>query len=109
VAAGPEIERALRATLLWSAKEAVMKALREGLRLPPATVEVEAGLGTFSPAGWRPFSASAPTAALGGCWRPVGELVLTVAGGAPEEPALLAPAGDAWAGSAAVVALGEGF
>ncbi len=33
-------EAALAATLVWSAKESVMKALREGLRIPPKAVEV---------------------------------------------------------------------
>lgn len=77
-----ECERALRATLVWSAKEAVMKALGEGLRLAPASVEVVPAIRPVSETGWRTFSVSAPLSAaeLRGFWRVVGERVLTVAG-----------------------------
>lgn len=86
VAGGPESERPLRATLVWSAKEAVMKALGEGLRLAPASVEVVPAVHPVSDIGWRSFSVSAPPTAveLRGFWRVVGELVLTVAGGLGE-------------------------
>jgi 4'-phosphopantetheinyl transferase len=89
VGKGPEGERPLRATLVWSAKEAVMKALAEGLRLAPASVEVVPATGPVSEAGWRRFFVSAPDTAAGlpGFWRTVRELVLTVAGG-PGEPRL---------------------
>ena len=89
VAKGHETERPLRATLVWSAKEAVMKALGEGLRLAPASVEVVPAIHPVSESGWRRFSVSAPSVAvdLRGFWRVVGELVLTVAGG-PDEPRL---------------------
>jgi 4'-phosphopantetheinyl transferase len=86
VAKGPESERPLRATLVWSAKEAVMKALGEGLRLAPASVEVVPATGPVSGAGWRRFSVSAPGAAAGlqGFWRAVRTLVLSVAGRSDE-------------------------
>jgi 4'-phosphopantetheinyl transferase len=86
VAKGIESERPLRATLVWSAKEAVMKALGEGLRLAPASVEVLPSFHPVSEAGWRSFSVLAPPTAadLQGFWRVVGELVLTVAGGLGE-------------------------
>jgi 4'-phosphopantetheinyl transferase len=86
---GPEGERPLRVTLVWSAKEAVMKALGEGLRLAPPSVEAVPAMGPVSEAGWRRFFVSAPDAAAGlpGFWRTVRELVLTVAGG-PGEPRL---------------------
>jgi 4'-phosphopantetheinyl transferase len=89
VASAPESERPLRATLVWSAKEAVMKALGEGLRLAPASVEVAPAVHPVSGTGWRSFSVSAPPSAteLRGFWRVVGERVLTVAGG-PGEPRL---------------------
>jgi hypothetical protein len=90
VAEGPESEYPLRATLVWSAKEAVMKALGEGLRLPPASVQVAPGLEPASGAGWRRFSVLAPRAAadLQGFWRGVGPFVLAVADG-PQEPRLV--------------------
>jgi 4'-phosphopantetheinyl transferase len=83
-------DRDLRATLVWSAKEAVMKALGEGLRLPPVAVSVSPSLDTASAAGWRRFSVRLPQAAteLAGSWRDLGGLLLTVAGGA-EEPMLV--------------------
>jgi hypothetical protein len=63
-----------------------MKALGEGLRLAPASVEVAPAIGPVSETGWRRFSVSAPNTAAGlrGFWRAVGELVLTVAGGSDE-------------------------
>lgn len=98
VAAVGERDRALRATLVWSAKEAVMKALGEGLRLPPSAVEALPTLSPGSPAGWRTFSVSLASgpAGLRGFWRDTGGFVLTVAGG-PDEPRLV-DARDAGAG-----------
>ncbi len=94
VAAGPESGR--RATLIWSAKEAVMKALGEGLRLSPVAVEVSPDLHLVSRAGWRSFSVAAPpeTADLRGFWRITGPFVLTVAAGGGE-PQLVLPAEEA--------------
>jgi 4'-phosphopantetheinyl transferase len=84
-----------RATVLWSAKEAVMKALGEGLRLPPASVEVVPDLHFVTRAGWRRFAVAAPSAArdLRGFWRDSGAFVLTAA--ASEEPRLVAGAPEA--------------
>ena len=83
-----------RATLVWSAKEAVMKALGEGLRLAPATVEVRPDVHRVSAGGWRRFALSAPGAGptLRGFWRDKGELVLTVA--AEDEPLLVDSTSD---------------
>jgi phosphopantetheinyl transferase len=52
-------DAALAATLVWSAKESVMKALREGLRIPPRAVEVSPERGPADGA-WRPFAAHGP-------------------------------------------------
>jgi 4'-phosphopantetheinyl transferase len=92
VATGPQEERSWRATLIWSAKEAVMKALGQGLRLPPAAVRVAPASTPVSVEGWGSFSVLAPPAAmtLRGSWRVLGEFVLTVAGGG-DEPRLLWP------------------
>lgn len=85
VAAGIGLERGLRATLVWSAKEAVMKALGQGLRLPPARVEVLPSFERAPEAGWWIFAVSAPRRArrLRGFWRVTGPCVLTVAGKQP--------------------------
>ena len=50
VGGAPGDERALAATLIWSAKESALKALREGLRLDTRAVEVSltGGLGRFT-------------------------------------------------------------
>ena len=92
VEAGPTDEVARRATLLWSAKEAVMKALGQGLRLPPAAVRVVPDPDRSSSAGWRTFAVQAPPTAtnLRGFWRLFGDFVLTVAGG-PDRPLLIGP------------------
>ena len=79
-------EAALRATLLWSAKESVMKALGEGLRLAPRGVEVLPCLAPPTAAGWRAFSIAGPPQArnLRGSWRVAEGLVLSVAAEAGE-------------------------
>ena len=84
--AGPDGGR--RATLVWSAKEAVMKALGEGLRLTAATVEIVPDLHFVSRAGWRRFAVTAPPSArdLGGFWRDSRELLLTVAAWEEQRP-----------------------
>ncbi len=77
VAAAPAGETGLAATLVWSAKEAVMKALREGLRIPPRAVEVAPERGPADGA-WRPFAARGPAGkAWRGWWRADAGFVLS--------------------------------
>lgn len=81
-------EQALAGTLVWSAKESVMKALREGLRIPPKAVEVAPGRGP-SDGRWRPFGARGPGREdWRGWWRADSGFVLSVvaspAAGPPE-------------------------
>ena len=80
-------ERALVTTLIWSAKESALKALREGLRLDTRAVEVDlagslAGSSARSgPAGgeWRPLIARfGARQTFHGLWRTHGRFVLTV-------------------------------
>jgi 4'-phosphopantetheinyl transferase len=62
-------ESALAATLVWSAKESVMKALREGLRIRPKAVEVAPERGPAD-GNWRPFAARGPgEEGWNGWWR----------------------------------------
>ena len=77
---------ALGATLVWSAKEAVMKALREGLRIPPKSVEVAPEAGP-SDGAWRPFAARGPgEAAWTGWWRELDGFVLSGVADPPSGP-----------------------
>lgn len=87
VAAGEAGEPGLSATLVWSAKEAVMKALREGLRIPPKAIEVAPVAGPADGA-WRPYEARGPGAEeWRGWWRAEAGFVLA----AVARPASLPP------------------
>jgi len=67
---------ALAATLVWSAKESVMKALREGLRIPPKAVDVAPDRGPAD-GSWRPFAARGPgEKSWQGWWRAEAGFVL---------------------------------
>jgi 4'-phosphopantetheinyl transferase len=73
-------DRLLHATLLWSAKESALKALREGLRMDTREVEVSLPEGEGSN-GWSPLTVRrlATGEVFEGWWRREGELVMTVA------------------------------
>ena len=86
VAASPAEGRALAATLVWSAKEAVMKALREGLRIPPKAVEVTPERGAAD-GTWRAFEARGPGGeGWGGWWKVEEGNVLSAVGETPSGP-----------------------
>lgn len=79
-------EATLRATLVWSAKEAVMKALREGLRIAPRDVEAAPVPGPADGL-WRPFGARGPgAAAWSGWWRAGEGFVLSCVSDPPSDP-----------------------
>lgn len=81
-------EGALASTLVWSAKESVLKALREGLRIPPKAVEVDPVRGG-SDGSWRPLAARGPgEEEWRGWWRAEGGFVLSVVSSPPGEPPL---------------------
>ena len=81
-------------TLLWSAKESALKALREGLRLSTREVRVELdpqqfcnAIGTapeasdgdcFKPISWFPLQVSSDHRIFGGWWNKAEHLVRTV-------------------------------
>ena len=66
------------ATLLWSAKESVLKAQSCGLRADPRSVEAQL-LGRLTRAAdWSPLTACSPGAKFTGWWRTTGAFVWTV-------------------------------
>lgn len=75
-----EGERPLMTTLIWSAKEAVLKALSSGLRVDTRSIEVQYHPGERLPGGWRRLevnSSSHPVKSLSLVWRKETEFVLT--------------------------------
>ena len=78
--------RDMLVTLIWSAKEAALKALRLGLTVDTRSVAIELGQPPHGPGlAWAPLVARAnlapgePPQLLHGWWRLVGEYVLTLA------------------------------
>jgi len=65
--------------LLWSAKESVLKALGEGLRLDPRDVRITAPATGCDPEVWNSFQARHANRAFGGWWRQNGPLIRTLA------------------------------
>ena len=89
IAACPPALRDHAITLIWSAKESALKALRCGLREDPRRVHVELGAG--DPArdgGWVPLELAIAGAArrLTGWWRDDVGHVLTIVGEALLRP-----------------------
>lgn len=82
VHAAPEADRDRLVTLIWSAKEAALKVLREGLRMDTRKVEVSGLTLPADPSSWHPLHIRcvlphAPR--LAAWWRPDGDDVLTLA------------------------------
>lgn len=75
-------ERDALVTLLWSAKESALKALRVGLRVDTRSVAVH-HMGPRT-SGWAPLMVSCPAVELCGWWRSDEFLVRTVIGGSAE-------------------------
>jgi 4'-phosphopantetheinyl transferase len=86
-----EAERPRLVTLLWSAKESALKALREGLRLDTRSVEVSPINGAFNLNGWSPLQVCyADGRSFHGWWQQRDRIVRTlVANPAPDSPILL--------------------
>ena len=77
VESAPAAEADLLTTLLWSAKESVLKALREGLRVATTAVDVSPSPGPAD-GTWRAFAARGPgEAAWRGWWQAQGGFVLS--------------------------------
>jgi 4'-phosphopantetheinyl transferase len=78
-------ERPQLLALLWSGKESVLKALREGLRLDPRSVTVDpnggralAGAGLQPCSSWRPLRAHHEGRIFHGWWRQTDKIVRTM-------------------------------
>jgi 4'-phosphopantetheinyl transferase len=93
IAAAPASDRACIVTLLWSAKESALKALREGLRLDTRSVAATIG-GECAFDDWDPLSVHHGDSGriFRGWWRRDGSCVVTiVADPAPRPPISLHP------------------
>jgi 4'-phosphopantetheinyl transferase len=86
-----EAERSRLVTLLWSAKESALKAVREGLRLDTRSVAVSPINGAFNLDGWSPLQVRyADGRSFHGWWQQAQGIVRTlVANPAPDSPILL--------------------
>jgi 4'-phosphopantetheinyl transferase len=84
-------ERSRLVTLLWSAKESALKALREGLRLDTRSVTVSPINGAFNLNGWSPLQVRcADGRSFHGWWQQGHGMVRTlVANPPPNSPILL--------------------
>jgi 4'-phosphopantetheinyl transferase len=84
-------ERSRLVTLLWSAKESALKALREGLRLDTRSVTVSPINGGFNLNGWSPLQVRyADGRTFHGWWQQGHGMVRTlVANPPPDSPILL--------------------
>lgn len=85
-----EAERSRLVTLLWSAKESALKALREGLRLDTRTVAVSPIEEAADLNGWRPLRVCADGRAFQGWWQQAHGMVRTFVADPPlDSPILL--------------------
>ena len=76
----PTASRPHLATLLWSAKESALKALRTGLTLDTKAVEVEVQVPVAAAPGWQPLRvlSAQRQASFHGWWRDYGAYVITL-------------------------------
>lgn len=74
-----EVQRPIFSTLVWSAKESALKALRQGLRLDTRTVSVSFG-SPDNGEGWGPLAVryTGTGGTLRGWWRPLDDWLVTV-------------------------------
>jgi len=84
VAARPPSEHDAMVTLIWSAKEAALKALRLGLTVDTRRISIDLSHHHGAALDWAPLlvRSALPNAAAGGLqgwWRIIGEYVLTIA------------------------------
>lgn len=93
----PVVERDRLVTLIWSAKEAALKALRKGLRLDTRSVEIDAILETGDSGGtFSVRSAQTADRAWRGWWQIHGNYMLTLALLGKPESVIRARLAPAW-------------
>jgi 4'-phosphopantetheinyl transferase len=86
-------ERSRLVTLLWSAKESALKALREGLRLDTRSVTVSPINGAFNLNGWSPLQVRrADGRSFHGWWQQGPGIVRTLVANPPPDSPILLPA-----------------
>jgi 4'-phosphopantetheinyl transferase len=86
-------ERSRLVTLLWSAKESALKALREGLRLDTRSVTVSPINGAFNLNGWSPLQVRyADGRSFHGWWQQGHGIVRTLVANPPPDSPILLPA-----------------
>ena len=86
-------ERSRLVTLLWSAKESALKALREGLRLDTRSVTVSPISGAFNLTGWSPLQVRyADGRNFHGWWQQGNGIVRTLVANPPPSSPILLPA-----------------
>jgi 4'-phosphopantetheinyl transferase len=87
-AAAPE-DRPLMTTLIWSAKESALKAVRVGLRADTRDVDVRL-LPWINKSGWAAFAVYRPDRPrlLSGWWRAEGANIITLVCSPPADPPL---------------------
>jgi 4'-phosphopantetheinyl transferase len=87
----PESDRSLLLTLLWSAKESVLKAVREGLRVDIRSVAVTLAVPHCDQAGWHPLTARyADRQEFHGWWRRSENMLRTMVADPPPLPPVAA-------------------
>jgi 4'-phosphopantetheinyl transferase len=84
-----EADRSGLVTLLWSAKESALKALREGLRLDTRSVAVSLVDRDFALGGWSPLRVCADGRRFQGWWQQAHGVVRTFVADPPSEPPIL--------------------
>ena len=89
VARACEAERCQLVTLLWSAKESALKALREGLRLDTRSVDVSSVDGAVDLNGWRPLRICADGRSFQGWWQKSHGMVRTFVADPPSGSPIL--------------------
>ncbi len=78
---GSQQQNALITTIIWSSKEAFLKAISKGLRLDTRNIEIQSILNISQPEDWHPVEIQSTTvdiAATHLAWRKAGDFIQTI-------------------------------